>query len=260
MKPRTVQPLGSFLLMAANILVLLLVLASVVSAQPRNATTGTRTEAALETQQAGDTARFRARWAFACDAAGCPDSVLITWTLNGAGRPTRGTRATRDTVWTLRTVCPGVTTASATIVAMRRGRASAQLVRSATMGCRDAAPPPVDSFAIDTGTVWRTARRVDSLPPKGGYWYDVLRADSTHAMVDVFRDPKTQAITGAQVRAATTCEGMWWPLGDTTSVRVAQARAAQWPTDTLTARATRAFRAFDYTGCAYCQVWQGRCG
>lgn len=88
----------------------------------------------------------------------------------------------------------------------------------------------------------------------------MLRADSTHAMVDVFRDPKTQAITGAQVRAVTTCEGMWWPLGDTTSVRTAQARAAQWPTDTLTARATRTWLAVDYSMCDYCRVWQQRCG
>lgn len=221
----------------------------------RNATGAVRTEAALETQQAGDTARFRARWAFACDAGGCPDSVLITWALNGVGRPTKASRATRDTAWTLRTICPGATTASATIVAMRRGRASAQLVRSATMGCRDVNPPPVDSFAIDTGFVFRTALHVDSFPvvhvSAAADYYRVLRADSLRVGVRVVyvnnNTPQAQLL-GAFV-LADACRGLLWPATDTTSVKIAQARAAQWPARALTTKARNGLLAYDAKGC-----------
>ena len=235
-------------------------------ASAQGTTRGPSIPTQLDYQQTGDTARFVGRWQRTCDAAGCADSVRLAWTLNGQAQPVRtiaaivGAKWVADTVRVLRAWCPTNTTASLTITMLRRGRASASVTRSATMGCRDVNPPPVDSFAIDTGTVWRTALRVDSLPPAGLFWYGVTRADSTHAMVHVLRDRKTFAIVGAQVTAPTTCGTLWYHLGDTTSVRVAMARAAQWPRDSLTARATRAWQAVDYTGCAYCQVWQGRCG
>ena len=210
----------------------------------------------LAVQVRADSLRVVGRAFPRADAAGAVDSVRWAWTVNGVPL-TRTTRRTVDTLTVLRAPCPTATTLALTATAYRRASFTSAST-SRTAGCRDALT--LDSVVIDTGTVWRTARRVDSLPPAGGYWYDVLRADSTHAMVDVFRDPKTQAITGAQVRAVTTCEGMWWPLGDTTSVRTAQARAAQWPTDTLTARATRTWLAVDYSMCDYCRVWQQRCG
>lgn len=210
----------------------------------------------LAVQVRADSLRVVGRAFPRADAAGPVDSVRWAWTVNGVPL-TRTTRRTVDTLMVLRAPCPTPTTLALTATAYRRN-AWSTATTTRTAGCRDGLT--LDSVVIDTGAVWRTARRVDSLPPKGGYWYDVLRADSTHAMVDVFRDPKTQAITGAQVRAATTCEGMWWPLGDTTSVRVAQARAAQWPADSLTARATRAFKAVDYSQWPTGQVWQGRCG
>ena len=261
------RPLAPFLLLTLRIFVLLLVVSALASAQaPRNATGAPRTEAAIETQQQGDTARFRARWSFACDVGGCPDSVLVTWTTNGIGRATKGTRAKGDTVSTLRTICPGVTAASAAIVAMRRGRPSAQLVRSATMGCRDVAPPPVDSFVIDTGNVWRSALRVDSIPlpltdTRSG-WYQVTRADSSVAMVHTIRSMKQPfAIVGATNTAPTGCaDGMWYALGDTVSLNVAKARAAQWPTDALTTRARSTWLARDYSQWPTGAVWQGRCG
>lgn len=210
----------------------------------------------LAVQVRADSLRVIGRAFPRADAAGAVDSVRWQWTVNGVPL-TRTTRRTVDTLTVLRAPCPTATTLALTATAYRRNAWSAATT-TRTAGCRD--PLALDSVVIDTGNVWVGALRVDSLPPKGGFFYDVLRADSTHAMVHTVRDPKTHAITGAYVRAVTTCEGMWWPTGDTTSVRVAMARAAQWPTDTLTARATRAFKAFDYTGCAYCQVWQGRCG
>lgn len=236
----------------AFILAAILGTAHVSAAQPALGPSSTT----LAVQVRADSLRVIGRAFPRADAAGAVDSVRWAWTVNGT-LLTRTTRRTADTMMVLRAQCPAPTTVALTATAYRRNAWSAATT-TRTAGCRD--PLALDSVVIDTGNVWIGALRVDSLPPKGGYWYNVLRADSTHAMVHTVRDPKTLAITGAQVRAVTTCDGMWWPTGDTTSVRVAQARAAQWPADTLTARATRAFRAFDYTGCAYCQVWQGRCG
>lgn len=246
---RSRQASALALLVTALLLVLWLVPRTSFAQGP--STSGGSIGVSVDSRAPGDSARFRARWTPACDAGGCPDSVLITWILNGVAQPTRGLKARGDTVWTMRTVCPGVTTATASIVQMRRGRpTAAPLVRSATMGCREVAPPPPDSFAIDTGFVWRGAVRVDSARyPE--HWL-VTRADSSRVGVQMLG---AQGIVIAQACA----DGVRWPA-DTAPLRLAQARAAQWPTDSLTRRARARFLAYDAQRWPAGAAWQQGCG
>lgn len=233
--------------------------AHVAAAQPALGPSSTT----LAVQVRADSLRVIGRALPRADAAGAVDSVRWQWSVNGVPL-TRTTRRTVDTLTVLRAPCPTPTTLALTATAYRRASFTSAS-SSRTAGCRDV-PLVLDSVVIDTGNVWLGAVRVDSLPPRhkapAAGWYQVTRADGSAAMVHPLWDtiPRPPALVGAVVRAATTCDGMWWPTGDTTSVRVAQARAAQWPADTLTARATRAFKAFDYSMWPTGQVWQGRCG
>lgn len=224
------------------------------SAPARNTTgpTAGATPLRLDWQQAADTARFIARWQRPCNASGCADSVRIAWTLNGVAQPVRtrahplGATWVPDTVRTLRAWCPAPTTASLTLTFTRRGVAIAPITRTATMGCRDQVLTPPDSFVIDTGFVWRGAVRVDSSPrvhaSTAADRYLVTRSDSSRVGVQVLYAQYT--LLGARIDLRACADGTWWTTGDTTSVRVAQATASQWPVEALRARARAAFRAY----------------
>lgn len=247
-----------FLALTAFILAAILGTAHVASAQPALGPSSTT----LAVQVRADSLRVVGRAFPRTDGAGAVDSVRWQWTVNGVAL-TRTTRRTVDTLMVLRATCPTATTVALTATAYRRN-AWASNSATRTAGCRD--PLVLDSVVIDTGFVWRGALRVDSanLPfsdTRAG-WFGVLRADSSYAMVHIVRSMVApHPVRGATNSARTTCsDGLWHPLGDTVSVRVAQARAAQWPTTILTAKATAAWLARDFTPWPYMQVWQARCG
>lgn len=193
-----------------------------------------------------------------CDSRGCPDSFKYVWVVNGSVVRTVTRNEAKDTTFAKLAPCPSSTIVQVTGTAFRRGLPSSGVSSTRTFPCKDAPPPPLDSIKIDTLNVFSTVLRVDSFPLT---WYQVKRADSSYAMVHGVFDPKTQKPIGAIVRASTTCsDSVWWSIGDTTSLRVAQARASQWPTNLLQFKATQTFKAVDYSPWPYMQTWQGRCG
>ena len=243
------RPLAPFLFLTLRIFVLLLVVSALASAQTP-----------VDSQRVISVAFPK------CDAGGCPDQYKYVWVVNGTVTRTITRPGLRDTTFAKLAPCPANTIVQVTGVAIRRGLPAVGVSNTRTLACKETAPSPLDSIKIDTTNVWRSALRVDSIPlpltdTRSG-WYQVTRADSSVAMVHTIRQMKTPfAIVGATNTAPTGCaDGMWYALGDTVSLNVAKARAAQWPTDALTTRARSTWLARDYSQWPTGAVWQGRCG
>lgn len=216
----------------------------------------------LDYQQAGDSLRVIGRWFPRTDGAGAVDSVRYQWTVNGVVRAARTTRRLADTTMVPRALCPTLTQLVLTVTPFRRTDVGVPVTRTTAAGCRILIPA-IDSVVIDTGHVFVTALRVDSTPAVHfSTWansYGVRRADSLYVRVDVLYDGRTYAVLGAQVSAPVCSDGARWTTGDTASVRLQLARAAQWPRDSLTARAFRTYKAADLSRAPALQAWQQRC-
>lgn len=200
-----------------------------------------------------------------CDAGGCPDQYKYVWVVNGVVTRTITRPGPRDTTYAKLAPCPSNTIVQVTGVAMRRGLGIVGVSSTRILLCKDVPPPPLDSIKIDTVNVWMGALRVDSIPlpfsdTRAGF-FQVFRADSISAMVHIIRDMNfPYSIKGATNTAPTTCsDGLWYSLGDTVSVNVAKARAAQWPSKALISQATKTWKSRDFSQWPYMQVWQGRC-
>lgn len=218
----------------------------------------------LDYQQAGDSLRVIGRWYPRSDGAGAVDSVRFQWTVNGVVRAARTTRRLADTTMVLRALCPTSTQLVLTVTPFRRTDIGVPVTRATAAGCRILLPS-IDSVVIDTGNVWLGAVRVDSTPRvhygAAANRYLVTRADSTRIGVDVLYDRNHQLIGGrVELEACAPPTVVRWPIGDTTSVAVAQARAAQWATATLRAKAHSAFLAFDTRGWPLGAALQQACG
>jgi hypothetical protein len=90
-------------------------------------------------------------WTAPCNALGCADQYRVTWTINGAAQPQRTLTGLRDSFQVTVPLPPATVTVSASVIAVRRGIASAaRASQTLTLRQNEEPPPPVDSVKIDT--------------------------------------------------------------------------------------------------------------
>jgi hypothetical protein len=108
-------------------------------------------------------ARVIARWSAVCDWRGCPDSFRVTWTRGTVEQPARTVPGRADTATIALPPFGDSVRVVVSVVALRRGQASAAKTATTWLRTPDAAPPAVDSLAIDTVAL-RVAALEDTFP------------------------------------------------------------------------------------------------
>jgi hypothetical protein len=111
---------------------------------------GLRAAPSLDVTYQPDGARVIARWSAVCDWRGCPDAFRVTWTRGTVEVVTRTVPGRADTATLVLPPVGDSVRVAVSVVALRRGQASAAKTATTWLRTPDAPPPAVDSLALDT--------------------------------------------------------------------------------------------------------------